>query len=356
MEHMLRQCLIALRLAERVALDARRRADVYYTALLVGVGCHSDAHEQAKWFGDDIALKSGKYDHEFRGLRAAVAGVRRLGSGHAGSHRFRVALEFALSGHREVAEMITQHAAMTRMLGEQLGLPDQVLDALGAAYETWDGRGWPGELKGEDVPLASRVAQLAEFVEVAYRAGGVEAAKSLARERADKQFDPELAELLCSDGEMILAGLEDVETWDAVIEAEPSLAVVLSWDRFDAALLAIANFVDLKSPYRLGHSRAVADLAAAAGSQLGLSEADVRTLRRAGLVHDFGRLVVSNAIWDKKGPLGVGDWERLRLHPYLTERMLQQSAVLAPLGAVAVQHRERLYASGYPRGPRGGAL
>jgi HD-GYP domain-containing protein (c-di-GMP phosphodiesterase class II) len=356
MEHMLRQCLIGLRLAERVGLDEQRRADVYYTALLVGVGCHTDAHEQAKWFGDDIALKSGKYDHEFHSLRGATAGMRMLGSGHAGSHRFRVALEFALSGHREVADMITQHAAMTRALGEELGLPDEVLDALGAAYETWDGRGWPGELKGEDIPLASRVAQLAEFVEVAYRAGGVEAAKSLARERANKQFDPELAELVCSEGEMILAGLGDVETWDAVIEAEPSLAVVLSWDQFDAALLAIANFVDLKSPYSLGHSRAVADLAAAAGVQLGLSDADLRTLGRAGLAHDFGRLGVSNAIWDKKGPLGVGDWERVRLHPYLTERMLQYSAVLAPLGAISVQHRERLDGSGYPRGLSGVAI
>ena len=356
MEHMLRQCLIALRLAERVGLDEQRRADVYYTALLVGVGCHSDAHEQAKWFGDDIALKSGKYDHEFRSLRGAAAGMRRLGSGHAGSHRFRVALEFALSGHREVADMINQHAAMTRTLGEQLGLPEQVLDALGAAYETWDGRGWPGELKGADVPLAARIAQLAEFVEVAYRAGGVEAAKSLARERADTQFDPELAELICADGEMILAGLDEVETWDAVIDAEPALAVLLSWDRFDAALLAIANFVDLKSPYSLGHSRAVAELAAAAGAQLGLSEAEVRTLRRAGLVHDFGRLGVSNAIWDKRGPLGAGEWERVRLHPYLTERMLQQSAALAPLGAIAVQHRERLDGSGYPRGLTGAAI
>ena len=170
--------------------------------------------------------------------------------------------------------MITQHAAMTRTLGEQLGLPDEVLDALGAAYETWDGRGWPGELKGEDIPLAARIAQLAEFVEVAYRAGGVEAAKSLARERAGKQFDPELGEADVREGEMILAGLDDVETWDAVIDAEPALAVVLSGDRFDAALLAIANFVDLKSPYSLGHSRAVADLAAAAGAQLGLSEAE----------------------------------------------------------------------------------
>jgi HD-GYP domain-containing protein (c-di-GMP phosphodiesterase class II) len=329
---------------------------VYYTALLVNVGCHSDAHEQAKWFGDDIALKSGKYDHEFRSVRGAAAGMRRLGSGHAPSHRFRVALEFALSGHREVADMINHHAAMTRALGEQLGLADPVLDALGNAYETWDGRGWPGELKGDEVPIAARLAQLAEFVEVAHRVGGVAAAKSLARERADKQFDPNLAELLCAEAEMILSGLDDVETWDAVIDAEPALAVVLSSERFDAALLAIANFVDLKSPYSLGHSRAVADLAAAAGVQLGLSEAEVRTVRRAGLVHDFGRLGVSNAIWDKRGTLGLGEWERVRLHPYLTERMLQRSAVLAPLGAIAVQHRERLDGSGYPRGLTGPAI
>ncbi len=227
---------------------------------------------------------------------------------------------------------------------------------MGNAYETWDGRGWPGELRGEEIPFAARVAQLAEFAEVAHRAGGVDAAKQLARNRADKQFDPNLAELLCAEGEMIFAGLDDLETWDAVINAEPALSVVLSSERFDAALLAIANFVDLKSPYSLGHSRAVADLAAAAGVRLGLSEAERRTLRRAGLVHDFGRLGVSNAIWDKRGPLGVGEWERVRLHPYLTERMLQQSPVLAPLGAIAVQHRERLDGSGYPRGLTGVAI
>jgi HD-GYP domain-containing protein (c-di-GMP phosphodiesterase class II) len=245
---------------------------------------------------------------------------------------------------------------MTRAFGEELGLPDPVLDALGSAYETWDGRGWPGELRGEDVPLAARLAQLAEFVEVAHRVGGVDAAKRLARERASKQFDPGLAELVCSEGELILAGLDEVATWDAVIDAEPALTVVLSSESFDAALLAIANFVDLKSPYSLGHSQAVAELATAGGAQLGLSDAELRTLRRAALVHDLGRLGVSNAIWDKRGPLGVGEWERVRLHPYLTERMLQQSAALAPLGAIAVQHRERLDGSGYPRGLSGGAI
>jgi HD-GYP domain-containing protein (c-di-GMP phosphodiesterase class II) len=130
---------------------------------------------------------------------------------------------------------------------------------------------------------------------------------------------------------------------------------VLSEERLDDALLAIANFVDLKSPYTLGHAHAVADLAAEAGVQLGLSE-QVPTLRRAGLVHDLGRLGISNSIWDKRGPLGAGEWERVRMHPYLTERMLHQSEALAPLGAIAVQHRERLDGSGYPRGLSGAAI
>jgi HD-GYP domain-containing protein (c-di-GMP phosphodiesterase class II) len=356
MEHVLRQCLIALRLAEAVGLEEQERAVVYYTALLVNIGCHSDAHEQAKWFGDDIALKSIKYDHEPSSMRMAAAGMRLLGSGHAPLHRFRLGLEFAISGRREVDDMVAHHAAIARAMGEQLELPDAVLEALAAAYERWDGRGWPGELEGEEVPLAARLAQVAEFVEVANRVGGVAAAKELVRERRGEQFDPTLADLVDAEADVILSGLDAVGTWDAVIEAEPALAVVLSGERLDAALLAIANFVDLKSPYFLGHSRAVAELAAEAGARLALSEADVRTLGRAGLVHDLGRLGISNAIWDKPGPLGAGEWERIRLHPYLTERMLRQSKALAPLAAIAVQHRERLDGSGYPRALSGAGI
>jgi HD-GYP domain-containing protein (c-di-GMP phosphodiesterase class II) len=141
-----------------------------------------------------------------------------------------------------------------------------------------------------------------------------------------------------------------------VIDAEPALAVMLSGDRFDLVLRAIANFIDLKSPYTLGHAGAVAELAAGAAAGLGLSADEVRTIFRAGLVHDFGRLGVSNAIWDKRGPLGAGEWERIRMFPHLTERILRFSDALAPLGAIAVQHRERLDGSGYPRGLAGAAI
>src|SRR3982751_4370175 len=126
MEHVLRQCLIALRLAERIGLDDDARAVVYYTALLINVGCHADAHEQAKWFGDDIALKSTKYDHEPRSLRMAATSLRLLGAGQPPLHRFRLGLEFVVSGHREVAGMVAHHAALARALGERLGLTSEV--------------------------------------------------------------------------------------------------------------------------------------------------------------------------------------------------------------------------------------
>jgi HD-GYP domain-containing protein (c-di-GMP phosphodiesterase class II)/DNA-binding CsgD family transcriptional regulator len=356
MEHVLRECMIALRLADRLGLEEVERSNVYYTGLLVNVGCHADAHEQAKWFGDDIALKSGKYDHDFRSLRAAAATMSLVGSGNPPLHRFRVGLEFAVSGRRDFDGMIERHSAVARGLAERLGLPEGVQEAVGASYEAWDGKGWPGGLAGDRIPIGARLTQFAEFIEVAHRLGGNGAAVELAERRAGLQFDPEVSATLCADPEGILGELDSSHTWNAVIDAEPALRVTLSDDGFDGALLAIADFVDLKSPYTLGHARAVAELAGATAEQLELGEDEPQMLRRAGLVHDLGRLGVSNAIWDKPGPLGTGEWERVRLHPYLTERMLHQSEALAPLAAVAVQHRERLDASGYPKGLSGGAI
>ena len=155
--------------------------------------------------------------------------------------------------------------------------------------------------------------------------------------------------------------MDGADTWKAVIADDPVLDRPLTDDEFDTALGAVADFVDLKSPYMLGHARAVAQLVDTAGRQLGLTDDRRTTLRRAGLAHGLGRLGVSNAIWDKRGPLGAAERERVRLQPYFTERMLRQSPTLAPIGAIAGQLRERLDGSGYPARPdrrrhrRGGA-
>ena len=204
--------------------------------------------------------------------------------------------------------------------------------------------------------MASRLVSLADVVEVFHRVGGVPAAISVARERSGTQFDPALVDCFCRETEELFGSIESATTWDAVIAAEPELEVFLSDEELDAALEAIANFTDVKSPYTLGHSSAVAELAGAAAQVGGLSEADATLVRRAGLLHDLGRLGVSNAIWDKPGDLTPTELERVRLHPYLTERMLASSTALAPLGAIAIQHHERLDGSGYPRGTSGNAL
>jgi HD-GYP domain-containing protein (c-di-GMP phosphodiesterase class II) len=356
MEHVVRQCWIALRLAEHLGLDEEQRSVVYYTALLTNVGCHTDAHEQAKWFGDDIALKSDKYTIGLHGVRSAVAGLRKLGSGHPALHRFRIGLNFALAGHKEVERMAESHSAMARSLAAEVGLPPAVQDAVAAAYEQWDGKGWPGALRGVALPIAARVSQLAEFVEAAHRSGGVEAAVAVARKLGGSQFDPAMADRFAAAAAGLLDGLGPASAWDGVIAAEPALRTPLKVEEFDEALRAVADFVDLKSPYTLGHARGVAQLVDAAGGKLGLDGASLTTLRRAGLAHGLGRLGVSNAIWDKPGPLGPGEWERVRLQPYLTERILRQSPGLRAIGAIAVQLRERLDGSGYPAGLAGAAI
>src|SRR6476661_2766205 len=183
MEHILRQCLIGLRLGEQLGLDEAERATVYYTALLVNVGCHSDAHEQAKWWGDDIALKATKYESEPSAVRDVISMIRLIGSGGSPLHRFRTGLEFAFSGYREVSDMIARHAALASQLAVQLGLPDAVRTGLAGSYERWDGKGWPGDLAGEQIPIASRVVQLSEYAEVAHRVGGIDAAVDMAQRR-----------------------------------------------------------------------------------------------------------------------------------------------------------------------------
>ncbi|HEX3976660.1 MAG TPA: HD domain-containing phosphohydrolase [Solirubrobacteraceae bacterium] len=357
MEHVLRQSLIALRLAERLGLDESERVVVYYVGLLAWVGCHVDAYEQAKWFGDDTVFKRDARQVDMgRPLSAGAFVLGHLGSTRPLIQRARTRIVFLGDGRRAVQDMVENHWVATNELAAGLELGDEVRDSLYQTFERWDGKGAPAEARGAQIRVAARLVNLADVVEVFHRAGGIEAAVAVARERSGTQFDPDLVTLFCAEAPAVFAELDAAANWDAVIAAEPALALVLSDEQLDASLQAIADFVDIKSPWTIGHSRAVAELAAKAARGLGLSDDDVVLLRRAGLVHDLGRLGVSNAIWDKRGRLSAPELERVRLHPYLTERMLASSAGLAPLGAIAVQHHERLDGSGYPRGLTGSAM
>lgn len=350
MEHVLRQCRIAMRLADIVDLDDTDRQALFFAALLVNVGCHADAYEQARWFGDDLALKATKYQGEPFGAGDIATTLRMLGSGVTRAHRLRVAFNFAVSGRSDLDGMVASHARLARRLGVELGLPETTLEALGSSYETWNGKGFPGQRAGAEIPIVSRIVQLAEFMEVLHRTGGIQDAVGLARRCAGKQFDPNLVEILCTNADKVFHDLEENDSWHIVLDADAASTPALSPAELDEALVAISRFVDLKSPYTLGHSLAVAELASGAATVLCASDSEIDLVRRSALVSRYGCLGVSNNIWDKRRPLTPSDWERVRLHPHLTERMLHRSPALAPLGGVAAQLRERLDGSGYPRG------
>jgi HD-GYP domain-containing protein (c-di-GMP phosphodiesterase class II) len=350
MEHVLRTCVLALGLGERFALEEAERSVVYYVALLAWVGCHADSFEQARWFGDDIAARAGYWPTDLVGVNKVRFVMRHLGAGDSPAGRARTALEFVASGREAMESMHGTHCLIAGDLADRLRVGEGVREALLQMFERWDGKGTPGLLAGSALSRPVRLVQFADVVEVFHRQGGTDAAVAVARARDGTQFDPTIVECFCDGARELLEPLAEATSWDAVIEAQPGLKQTLLHAELDAALEAIADFADLKSPYAMCHSRAVADLAAEAGRGFGLAEDELRALRRAGLVHDLGRLGVSNAIWDKRGALTSVEWERVRLHPYLTERILSASSVLAPLGVLAAQDHERLDGSGYPRG------
>jgi HD-GYP domain-containing protein (c-di-GMP phosphodiesterase class II) len=357
MEHVLRQSFLAIRLAERLGLRPEELKVVYYSSVLAWVGCHVDAYEQAKWFGDDRAVK-----HEIRQvdlgrpIESAAFTLRHLGAGEPLLARVRLGVAFLAEGRHDADVMFENHWRAADALAEQLGLGQAVRDSLAQTFERWDGKGVPTGARADELLIATRLVNLADVVEVFHRAGGTEAAVAVARARRGTQFDPGLVDLLEAEADDLFAELDSVTSWDAVMSVAPDLGVALSETELDAALEAVADFVDLKSPYTIGHSRNVADLAARAARLADIPHDDVTTLRRAALVHDLGRMGVSNAVWDKRGTLTHGERERVRMHPYLTERMLASSPPLATLATLAAAHHERLDGSGYPRGLSGDQL
>ena len=352
MEHIIRQTLIALRMGDLLGLDDGERAVVYYAGLLAWVGCHTDAYEQAKWFGDDINIKADAFAVSNPGPRFLL---RHLGAGRPLVERARLGLEFVGAVRRGDIIDLESHYLATDQLTQRLDLGEDVRQSLKETYERWDGKGVSGT-RGDEIRLTSRLVYLADVVAVFHRTGGVDAAVEVARERSGTHFDPTLVDLFCEQAPTLVSGLDAESSWATILAAEPHLGKVIAEEQLDGVLEAIGDYTDLKSPYTIGHSRSVANLAAEAARAYMLSETDVTAIRRAGFVHDIGRLGVSNSIWDKQGTLTPAEMERVRLHPYLTERMLAFAPSLSPLGAIAVQHHERLDGSGYPRGLSGEAI
>ncbi|HET6625669.1 MAG TPA: HD domain-containing phosphohydrolase [Nocardioidaceae bacterium] len=355
MEHVLRSSLIAAMLAEELGLDDEQRAGVFYTNLILWIGCHADSHEYSRWFGDDIAIRRASYELDWAGLPYLRFLLRSVGTGQAAAQRTRTTLAMLMTPRTRLGALIHSHCLSAGSMAEHIGLDRQVSESLVCAFERFDGSGLPAGLRGGTIPLATRVVQLADTVEVHLRSHGIERALGMARDRSGTQFDPMVVDALfrCRSA---LASLPDEDVWTRALELAPDHDLVLHGEQLDALLRAIGDFADLKCPFTVGHSRAVADLAASAAAQLGLPELEVRRVRRAGYLHDLGKMGVPNSIWERAAPLSEADRERIRLYPYLTGRILSRVRGLEVEASIAQRHRERQDGSGYPLGLRGASL
>ena len=201
-----------------------------------------------------------------------------------------------------------------------------------------------------------RLLHVGRDISLFLSAGGPDEARAVIERRAGAAYEPRLADLAVKNFGDLVGDLDDARMWEQAVESEPFPQLRIAGERVDAAFTAMAALTGLKSPWLREHSTGVAELAEAAAWRMGLPADAAALVRRAALAHDLGRVGVSNAIWEKPGPLGFGEWERVRLHPHYTERAFAQSPALAPIGMVAGSHHERLDGSGYHRGTRGADL
>ena len=339
---------LAMRLAERLGVDRATAVQTYYGSLLFYAGCTADADVQADLFPDGLTAHWTAV--MFASQRKSMAGVfRALSAGDGGRMvqgvRAAAKLPRAGRGYKRHTEALCEVA---EMLATGVGLPRIVSDLFRLLTERWDGGGPLGRAVGADLPLAIRIVHVARDATFQHLLHGAGAAVEVVRERAGGAFDPSVVDALSVD--MLDASTD----WADALDAEPEPHLMLGGAQIDDALTSVAAFVDLADV--VGHSSAVADLAAQAAKQLGWADDEINVVRRAALVHDLGKVWVPFRIWHQERPPSADDWEKIRLHPYYTERVLSESPFFAELVHVAGRHHERLDGSGYHRGLTGSEL
>ncbi|HEX8392167.1 MAG TPA: HD domain-containing phosphohydrolase [Longimicrobium sp.] len=357
--HSIRTCLIGMRVADELGLDADTRASLFYTLLMKDAGCSANAAQTAALFAaDDDAVKRSWKTVDWRrpsgGLRHVLGNVR---PGEPLARRLRQAWGI-VSGPPMTADLVRARCDRGADIARMLGLSAETAAGIGALDEHWDGGGVPLGLRGEEIPLLARIACLAQTVEVFHAASGTEAALQVARRRSGRWFDPALVRAL-------LATRRDAAFWQSlggdvrarVAELEPAGREMSADDHaLDRIAEAFARVIDAKSPYTFRHSEGVAAYADATARVLGFPAPERRDLRRAALLHDIGKLGVSNRILDKPGKLTETEFAAVRLHPLYTHRILARVGPFRELADLAASHHERMDGRGYHRGIPAGTL
>ncbi|UIJ71804.1 HD-GYP domain-containing protein [Aurantimonas sp. HBX-1] len=358
--HCVRCCHIGIRIAEELGLPAAARRDLYYTLLMKDLGCSSNAARICElYLADDISFKS-----EFKEIDDSLASVLRFILQQTGlkaglSERFRALVNIARNGGAIAQEMIETRCQRGAAIARRMRFSEDVARAIHSLDEHWNGNGRPERLAGEAIPLYARIALVAQVADVFHRSGGRDAAREEVRLRRSSWFDPAVVAAFeqAADRDGFWSGLEDEAIATGILAQEPgSRLEPVDEDYLDDIAAAFAEVIDSKSPYTAGHSDRVALFTDMIGESLGFDPARRRRLKRAALLHDIGKLGVSNQILDKPGKLDEAEWLVVRSHPTLSEEILSRISAFAELATIGGAHHERLDGKGYPRGLAGSAI
>ena len=348
--HAIRTCIIGMRLGEAIGLDAATRSRLFYALLLKDAGCSANSAKMAALFGaDDHVLKRSSkrvaWSERLPAFIWAVRGVAPDGPIRARLDRLR-----AIKAEGEVTrQLMRARCDRGADIALLLGLDAETAEGIRALDEHWDGGGQPHALRGEEIPLLGRILCLAQTLEIFHAAGGVDAAWRVARRRRGRWFDPALVDALATF-------LADRPFWAALDAGnagawEPPDRVLRADDaRLDRIAAAFAGVVDVKSPWTYHHSDRTCLVVLGLATARGAEPDALRDLRRAALLHDIGKLAISNRILDKPGRLTTRELALIKQHPLITERILARVPGCEHLTQLAGAHHERLDGGGYPRG------
>jgi HD-GYP domain-containing protein (c-di-GMP phosphodiesterase class II) len=356
LEFAMQSCVVAVRFGEKLGFDEQELRAIYYQSLLRYIGCNIETRLLAAVFGDELTLRTNLIHTDTTSadfFRQTVQAIQAANGSASSIHLLRSIATGMMDAARFSKEFYAGHCEIAERLAERLGFEKNIVTAIKQVYARWDGKGIPA-IKAESIAPSMLVVSLVQDAVYTFQLGGLESAIHMAQQRKGSMYAPDQVESFCRHAAELLSIPE--MTWETVLKLEPGQQKFLSETEFDSACGAIADFADVKSPYLLGHSTGVALIAEAAARHSGLPESELVRLRRAALLHDIGRIGVSAGIWGKQSPLTERDWEKIRLHPYHTGRVLASSATLAELGQLASTHHERLDGSGYYRGIKAAML
>lgn len=351
--HSVRACWIAIAVGEQLGLGAQEMTDLYYAVLLKDIGCSSNAARVCQLYvTDDIQFKRrAKFlDHtapQFLRFLIANAGMKQNLV-----ERFRLIIDTALQTGVISHELTDTRCHRGADIARQMRFSEVVAQGITDLDEHWNGGGQPSRKAGSDISLMARIALVAQVADVFFMSDGAEAALAEVRRRAGTWFDPDLVAALEQVGadpafwRQLVDPLlpQRVVDWQTIKDARP-----IDEDYLDDIASAFAQVIDAKTPFTSGHSDRVALFSDMIAVQLGLPDLERRRLRRAALLHDIGKLGVSNSILDKPGKLDEAEWAEIKRHPSLGQIILGRVAAFAELAEVAANHHERLDGAGYPR-------